>query len=114
MCRGCWENYGSPAIVNARTVAAADKVARIYEFSMVGGDAHVVVDDWNLSDETVQWCLTEGMAMNVHEHTPEQKAIVREALEALAALPLDERASAMAIFDRFVAARETGNGGGDG
>jgi hypothetical protein len=108
MCEGCWREYGGHAIVNERTLDAARKVGLIYEFSDVGGDAHVVVDDWNLGDDNIRWNLADGMG--IHEHTAEQRRIVRDALEALLALPMPERVSAMAIHDGFV----RGEGGKEG
>lgn len=102
MCSQCWDEYGRPAIVNAATRAAAEKVARIYDYSDVGGNAHVVADDWNLSDQTIDWCLSEALAENIHKASEEQLAVEGDALTALRALSLDERASAMAIFEGYI------------
>jgi len=47
---GCWEKYGSPKIVNKRTIAAAKAADRVYEFHGAGGGLHCLLDDWNLED----------------------------------------------------------------
>lgn len=104
MCYGCYEEAGHPAIVNEKTRAAAALVAKVYEFSCCGGNAHIVVDDWNLGDENIRWCLDEALTINIHSASAEQLASERECLEALLALTEDERASAMALHDGFLAA----------
>lgn len=100
MCTSCYEDYGSPKIINDKTIRAADLVEDLYEFAGAGGNCHIVTDDWNLEDEHIQWCLTKGLANNVVEHTADQIAVERELLELLASMSLPERASALAI-DRF-------------
>ena len=102
MCYGCYEGAGKPAIVTEKTKAAAALVAKVYEFSCVGGNAHIVVDDWNLEDDHIRWCLDEALKTNVHEADAEQLAAERACLEALLALTDDERASAMALHDGFL------------
>lgn len=86
MCYGCYEEAGSPAIINDKTKAAAALVAEVYEYSLVGGNAHIVVDDWNLEDDNIRWCLDTALAENVHEADDEQLAAERACLEALLAL----------------------------
>lgn len=102
MCYGCYEEAGEPAIINEATQAAAALVARVYEFSMSGGNAHIVVDDWNLEDSDIRWCLDTALVENVHKASDEQLAAERACLEALLALNPDERASAMALHDGFI------------
>jgi len=50
MCKGCWEEAGSPAIINTKTRAVAKLIDDVYSYSGAGGNAHIVVDDWNLED----------------------------------------------------------------
>lgn len=102
MCYGCYEGAGSPAIINDKTKTAAALVAKVYEYSLVGGNAHIVVDDWNLEDDNIRWCLDTALAENVHEADDEQLAAERVCLEALLALTPPERASAMALHDGFI------------
>lgn len=115
MCYGCYEEAGSPAIINDKTKAAAVLVAEVYEYSLVGGNAHIVVDDWNLKDDNILWCLDTALAENVHKADDEQLAAERACLEALLALTQAERASAMALHDGFISpvrsnAKVTGSG----
>lgn len=102
MCYMCYEDYGKPAIVTEKTKAAAALVAKVYEFSCVGGNAHNVVDDWNLEDDCIRWCLDEALKTNVHEADAKQLAAERACLEALLALTEDERASAMALHAQWL------------
>lgn len=97
MCIGCWHENGSPAIFTEKTRRAAELVQRIYEFSCVGGNAHIVTDDWNLEDHNIDWCLNN--TENIHEAGPEQLAAERECLLFLRGMTMDERYSAMAISD---------------
>lgn len=99
MCLGCWHEHGSPAIFTEKTRHAAELVQAIYDWSGVGGNAHVVVDDWNLDDENIDYCLNKGLEANVHEAGEEQLAVERAALLALKELTLDERHSALAISE---------------
>lgn len=102
MCYGCYLKAGEPAIINDATRAAAALVAKVYEFSMVGGNAHIVVDDWNLEDHNIRWCLDTALVENFHEASDEQLSAERGCLEALLALNPAERASAMALHDGFI------------
>jgi hypothetical protein len=97
MCRGCYENeWGEPKIVNDRTREVAALINRIYDFNPCGGNAHVVVDDWNLDGESIQFCLGQ-VAQNPNGDSAEQLEVERNALSAMLDMTEDERASAMAI-----------------
>lgn len=102
MCLGCYIKAGSPVIVTDATKAAASLIAAIYEFSCVGGNAHIVVDDWNLGDENIDWCLNEALKTNFHEASIKQLEAERAALTALRALTVSERYSAMALHDKII------------
>ena len=91
MCYGCFEEYG-PAVVTPAAIAAAKLVDAVYEIHPVGGRAHVVVDDWNLDDSNIDFCLNE----------PELDEVCRTALLALKNLPMPERVAAMALHDKFI------------
>lgn len=102
MCESCYYEYGSPAILSDTTKEAAALVNRVYDFSIVGGNAHIVVDDWNLEDNNIRWCLDTALTENHHEACTEQLIAERDCLEALLALSENERASAMAIHAGFI------------
>jgi len=76
---------------------AAALVTEVYRFSCVGGNAHIALDDWNLEDAVLTWCLDEALPLNVHEAGPEQLNAERTALLAMRALTIPERASALAL-----------------
>jgi hypothetical protein len=104
MCIQCYEEHGSPAIINERTIEAARLVGLLYDVNSVGGCAHIVIDDWNLEDGSIdsslEWCDRPdqyGWTMD-----PESVTRSRAVLLAFKALTIEERASALALFDGFV------------
>lgn len=110
MCQGCWEKYDKPAIVNERTLEGARLIDGVYYYSCVGGNAHVVVDDFNIEDCHIEACLTDGLDENIHEADADQLAAERACLEYLRGLSIEERASALALFDGYVPGYEARNG----
>lgn len=110
MCFGCYEDYGSPAIVSDTTKRAAALCERVYEQSCVGGRLHIVLDDWNLEDGSLQFCMGDiekgeaGESEYGDPIDPETLAIERECCEALMAMTLEERASALAIQWGYISA----------
>lgn len=88
MCYGCYEDYGFPTCVSPAVLDAAAKMDACDPF----GDLHVVIDDWNIEDEHIEWCRAK----------PGLIPLDRAAIDALAALTLDERAAAMAIRDGYL------------
>jgi hypothetical protein len=100
MCMGCWEDYDSPRIDTEAVRAAAKAIAEVYEYSCVGGNLHVAIDDWNLDDDTIG--RADGwLAEDIHEATAGQRAAERRCLDLLKALSEDERASALGLYDGF-------------
>lgn len=110
MCYGCWEKAGSPKIVNEKTLAAQPLISAVYEASCVGGNLHIVLDDFNIDDEDVEACVKfidewdrdhpEGFdaKLSIYRDT----AAERECIAAFRAMTVDERASALAIHDGYV------------
>lgn len=98
MCRNCWLEYGAPRVVNKKTLAARDLIAAVYEGHAAGGNAHIVIDDWNLEDEHVHYCRGCSDASQDDE---EQCDAETACLGALLKLTEDERASALAMYDDF-------------
>ena len=90
MCRTCWESYGSPSVRNEGTEAMAKRLEPLeYELSL-----HSQVDDWNLEDSSIDYAL----ANPVGRMTDEARAVLVD----LKAMPLEERASAMAILEGYI------------
>lgn len=93
MCLNCYERFGEPKIVSEKTKAAAQLIAKVFEIHGTGGNLHCQIDDWNLEDEFFDELV---------EYTPtsdEQRSAERACFNALKAMTLEERASALAIHD---------------
>jgi hypothetical protein len=112
MCHACYVEYGSPTLDTTAIRAVAPLADVVYAFSCVGGNLHIVLDDWNLEDENLEFCQQcldrkglpdpswPGSAFDRREETaPDQLAAEQACLDALKALTIEERASAMAYFD---------------
>ena len=99
MCYGCWEEEGSPAIVNDKTKAAAKLVEELYEYHCSGGYLHIVTDDYNLKQHNIDWCAT-----NRAEETMERPMddVERRCYQALVVMTDEERGSAIAIYEGWV------------
>lgn len=58
MCLNCWKKNGRPYDASPRAVAMADRFREQDGF----GPLHIVVEDWNLGDEHIRFCLEEAGA----------------------------------------------------
>jgi len=85
----------TPAIRKAATLAD-----QVYEFSYVGGDLHILLDDWNVEDNHLDFCAT-AIEENIHELSPENQEIERQCLAAFKELSEEERYSALAIREGY-------------
>lgn len=101
MCQNCYETAGSPQIVNENTTTAAELVKQVYKFSCVGGNLHIVLDDWNLEDSDIEFCSKQIASGGYGDCSQEQLTIERQCCDAFAAMTMKERASALAIADRY-------------
>lgn len=120
MCSGCWEEAGKPIIDTPAVRMAAAAAAEVYEHSCVGGNLHIVLDDWNVEDGNLEFCsqcidaagampgVTEtspefhqryNAKKRANPDPPEQLAAERACCDLLMALTEDERYSALALFD---------------
>lgn len=97
MCHGCWVEYGSPAIINDRVKKIALLAEGVYEHAPTGGCLHIHLDDWNLEDEHFLKFHEDG-----RDTPPEQLAVQRECFAEMQAATLEERASALALWDKFI------------
>ena len=97
MCYGCWKEYGSPMIRNEPVMECSRLIAGVYELAAAGGNLHIVIDDWNLEDGSLEFCK-EGID---EEAMDDKRQAESKCLKAMKALNFDERASAMAIHDGF-------------
>lgn len=107
MCESCWEENGSPKIDNARVRFVSDLIKSLYESHASGGHAHVIVDDFNVSDDTIVWSFNDIMdqaeKLDPSDMECNPVEIVKSAFVICAMLFLtrEERASALALHDGY-------------
>lgn len=117
MCYGCWQEYGSPIIDTPAIRAAALAVSEVYQFSAVGGNLHIVLDDWNIEDESLAFCaeqiankgwkddrpLTAAMEFMRHPWPDAEDKLAAEQRchDLLSALSIEHRAAALALQSEF-------------
>lgn len=88
MCEACYLDYGAPVKITPAVLDILDDLAAADEF----GGLHIIVDDWNLEDEHVEYCMT------CEEASEEEKVLATR----LRALDLPERATALALVDGYL------------
>lgn len=81
-------------VLNDAVLAAADAVNELYEVHAAGGSAHIVTDDWNLENHSIEFCI--GYAKD------EGDDIALDVLHLFKELRVGERATALAIFDGYL------------
>jgi len=117
MCYGCWVEYAKPAIDTPAIREVVKVIEEVYSYSCVGGNLHIVLDDWNLEDHSLAFCKREierGGHPEDPNHSPwytkiklenpdspEQLAVERKCHDLLFALTEPERASALALYDGY-------------
>lgn len=109
MCYGCWEECGRPAIVNSRVREAVDLIERVYDYSGVGGNLHVVLSDWNLEDEHVEMCIRRIAGAfkdgdRYGREGTEALDVEMACAQLLKNMSEAERASALALHEQFIEA----------
>jgi hypothetical protein len=100
MCLSCWNEYGlKEPIRNEATLKAAELIKKVYEFSGVGGNCHVVLEDWNLEDSNIEFTYRwlDGKECNVPFGDSAQQLAERECMDAMMKLSVEERASALRL-----------------
>lgn len=83
MCRNCWIEAGEPRIEAPELRALAERMRSLDTYRA----CHPVVKDWNVDDQNIAYCLTEG------DITPGETDVLRELL----ALPEGHRYSVLAM-----------------
>ncbi|MER6249399.1 hypothetical protein [Streptomyces griseorubiginosus] len=78
-------------------------IRTIYRHHSAGGLLHVVLDDWNIGDDIVEWCdgHVDEKAQEWGDE-PEMVAACRELAPLLRGMNEAERASALAYAHGFV------------
>lgn len=83
MCIGCWQEYGSPKIVNENVL----KCYKILPHINPCGPLHIIVEDFNIEGEFIESC-SRDKDLNEQE---------KELLDLFRTMTLQERASALAL-----------------
>ncbi len=99
MCYGCWEEKGKPSIYNEQIKEAALAVSKVFELSKVGGNLHIVIDDWNLEDSALETC--ERFIREDFESYQGEIEVEKHCLKLLNIMSESERASVLALYEGF-------------
>ena len=97
MCRGCWEGAGKPAMVTPAILAAVASVKRVFDLHCMGGNLHIVIDDWNLEDDHLAFCrsaVSRGLCGDL-------LAAEMDCLNLLEPMSEQERAAVLAMHRGF-------------
>jgi hypothetical protein len=59
MCLNCWQEAGSPTELPPNANDLITMINELYstEKGSTGGPLHIVLDDWNLEDDNIEWCM---------------------------------------------------------
>lgn len=102
MCIDCYQEAGSPCIINDNVIDAANLININLLLDSVGGYAHIVIDDWNLENEHIEYCI-EAANKRSHSWVSEASRLVSlQVLAKLKDLSLEERYTAMAIAEGII------------
>lgn len=101
MCESCYQDYESPRIITEQTIEAGRLISAVYRHHAAGGNAHSVLDDWNLEDSSINFCL-EYIKKNEDGDSEEKLRDEKDCLELLLTMTEQERASALAMFDGYL------------
>jgi hypothetical protein len=103
MCYDCWKNkYNAPKIINENVKKTIDLIQEIYKTESTGGDCHIVLDDFNIENDHIQWCIDWINRNEIPEIGPEVKAIELECMNLMLTMSIDERAIALALADGYI------------
>lgn len=98
MCIECWKELGKPKMRTPQIERCAELVDELYQFNPVGGHLHIVTDDWNLEDHSVEFCRKY-----VEEQEPtEQTHVEAQIIQLMQPMSEEERGAVLAISSGFV------------
>lgn len=95
LCSGCWESYGSPELDSPEIQACRELIEELYRFPEggVGGNLHIVTDDWNIEDGNLEFCRDQ--VLDESYGTPDQREVELQILDLMDRMSLAERASVL-------------------
>lgn len=102
MCKLCYERAGSPLINNQKVRDLVEQIELLYDCENcgAGGPCHIVTDDWNVDDESIDFCIKYTIETDFYEDDAKDAAF--KTLEMMKELTYEERISALAIRDKFI------------
>jgi len=110
MCSECWrKHYGGVKKYSPEIDAAVEAIAKVYEHTMSGGHLHIVVDDFNLEDDSLAFCRRELKAPLMADETQEKRDAEEACLDLLEKLSVEDRAAALALHDGYFSRDECTN-----
>ncbi len=125
MCESCWAEYGKPQIDNPKVREAAAIAHAFADRDLYYGNLHIITDDWNIEDKDLDFCqglidfarsAGVGTSHEIDEfgHSEPDIVLEQQLLTAMRSMSLDERASALALIERYWTPqpKETANGEG--
>lgn len=83
--------------MSEKILAAVKAGAEVYKYSCVGGNAHIVLDDGNLGDSCLKFCLEQSRSSTDPDYTKEQLAAEQECLSTMLGLTELERRAVVKI-----------------
>lgn len=72
-------------------------IIKVYEYSAVGSGLHIVLDDENVEDSDILWCLENSIPSIENE---EERNICQKCAELLLAMPLKDRERVVRSYGR--------------
>lgn len=108
MCYACFVCFGSPTTVTTRAIQASKLIAELYTHNPVGGNLHIVTDDWNIDNDQVFYCKQEitaikkGLPPEYAFCDPVTVEIEYKILTLMEPMSEDERAVTLALHDKFI------------
>lgn len=99
MCESCWHQEGAPQIEHPRNDDVKRMFDAVYSADPCGGNLHIVLDDMNLDNDDVEYCLKESIPGNYANLPAEVNAIEKELGELLLTMTQQERYSAIAYAE---------------
>lgn len=94
MCETCLMDWcdNKPPVITEEMQELIDLCSEWYgmESNGTGGALHIVLDDMNVDDESIQWCIDNYEEYGVNSMT--YKTIFHEITERLLAISIPERA----------------------
>ena len=81
-----------------KVARCVELLAIVYRESCVGGNCHIVSDDGNLWDDSIQWCLDNSIRHNEHQMSEQGNLAAKQAMELMLTLSMRSRGR---VYDRY-------------